>query len=100
MTLWDSQSNGFGQGVAWSTSDEDSYASWASPGAYISIGYASTYVYVYPGTPEGSFWLNEVVTITSSGGIQNYNLAQGAASSVAPSLFAVAVAAAFALFRL
>jgi hypothetical protein len=106
LTIWDysagdGKQNNFGQGVSWASADEDSYMYWDAPATYVySGGSWSSYVMVGPGVPELSLWLSEVVTITSTGGIQRYNLAEGAASSVAPSVFAVAVAAAFALFRL
>jgi len=106
LTIWDysagtGMQDNFGQGVSWTSGDEDYDLSFDPPGTSVySGGTWSSFVYVGPGTPAGSLWLSEVDTVTSTGGIQRYNLAEGAASSVAPSIFAVAVAAAFALFRL
>jgi len=106
LTIWDySAGDGkqlnFGAGVSWTYGDEDYDLTFDAPGTYVvSGGTWTSFVWAGPGTPEGSLWLSEVDTITSTGGIQRYNLAEGAASSVAPSVFAVAVAAAFALFRL
>jgi hypothetical protein len=106
ITIWDysagdGKQNNFGQGVSWTYGDEDYDLTFDAPATSVySGGSWTSFLIVNPGVPESSLWLSEVDTITSTGGIQRYNLAEGAASSVAPSVFAVAVAAAFALFRL
>jgi len=64
------------------------------------LGLWSGYLYFAPAAPEGDYYLYLMLTITPEGGIQSYSLADGAASALAPSMFAVLIAAIVALLRL
>jgi len=85
--------------------DDADYSASSLP--YIGNYYTSATTQVYydtitfpPAAPEADYWLVEVYTAGPGGVVQLYDLAEGAASSVVPSVFAVAVAAVVALLRL
>jgi hypothetical protein len=67
---------------------------------YSTTGISGSYVYLPARAIDGEYELSDLVTITSYGGLQWYSIEFGAASSVAPSVFAVAIAAVVALLRL
>jgi len=69
------------------------------PGVTVAnaAGTATDYISIPPNAPEGDWELAEVYTISQFGTIQRYSLEFGSASAAAPSVFAVAVAAAVAL---
>jgi len=91
-----------GYDVGYTYGDEDSDTDvWYAAGTETdSTGAWDEYIYFPPRSPTGGWSLFEVYTINKFGGIQTYRLALGSASSVAPSLFAVAIAAVVALFHL
>jgi hypothetical protein len=65
-----------------------------------TTGILATYVTIDFGSPEGPYALQEVTTRTEAGMTQTYTLDLGSASSAAPSVAALVVAAAAALLRL
>jgi hypothetical protein len=67
---------------------------------FFSDGTASPDVYFNFGLPGGLWRLDTVTTVTGYGASQYYTFALGSASSVAPSMVALAVAAAVAFLRL
>jgi hypothetical protein len=90
------------------TTDLDTTTYLGNPGSTFitvdSVATGAAYIYVEDGNPglttgEGEYSLYELITFTGLGGVQRYNVEQGAASSVVPSLAAVAFAL-VALFRL
>jgi len=88
--------------LAGSVSDSTYFTYW-TPGTPLTSGVATFEIDVYPGNAGiaiGSWTLYEVITVTDSGVAQRYTSELGAASSVVPSVFAVAIAALFALLRL
>jgi len=77
--------------------------SFDNPGLTLFGGAATFSFNIYPGnagSTVGAWTLYEVITVTDSGAAQRYTADLGAASSVVPSVFAVAIAALFALLRL
>jgi len=77
--------------------------SFGEPGFWLTAG-VGTFDFAVAqgnaGSTLGSWTLYEVITVTDSGAAQRYTSDLGAASSVVPSVFAVAIAALFALLRL
>jgi len=110
MTIWTvgsgfmindvSGSGNFGLGVSYQSYDEDSWDYKQDPATLVSLGFWSGSVVIPPASPSNTdFMLSELDTVDSWGAIQRYNLAEGAAASVVPSVFAVLFAA-VALLRL
>jgi hypothetical protein len=94
-------SDNFGWGVNYQDYDVDSWDYHEAVGNSLTIDIWASYLYIPPGSPANTdYYLSELNTVTSSGSIQRYNLADGAASSVVPSVFAVLFAALLALLRL
>jgi hypothetical protein len=62
-----------------------------------TLGLSTDYFSIPPNANEGDWELAEVYTITEFGAMQRYSIEFGSASAAAPSVFAVAVAAAVAL---
>jgi hypothetical protein len=102
-TLWSPwlQQSNFGQQVSYTAQDPDdiTYYNYA-PGTAMTTGVWAAWVYAFPGWQDGDYELSKVYTITSTGGVQLYDLDLGSASSVVPSIFAVMIAAIVAILRL
>jgi hypothetical protein len=95
------QSTNMGENVEYTVADPDWTAYNYAPGTdNFFAGIWTSYVQVYPGWQDGDYELAQIYTITATGGVQLYDIALGSASSVVPSIFAVAIAAVVALLRL